>query len=447
MKLTSLVFIFLISTLGFSKTKPEDITAYADAMIQEHLKNEHFIGASVLIEYKGETLIHKAYGKACIELNVPMHTNHVFEIGSVTKQFTAACILKLVENDKLALDDDFTTYVPYDTQGKSITIRQLLNHTSGIPGYTEIVEFWDLSYHSYDRDTLLRMVESHGLDFVPGTSIKYSNTAFFILGLIIEKVSGMTYEEYLQQEIFDLLGMQSSYYCSQSTIIPNKAYGYDLSPSGYVQKMYIDHTWPYAAGSICSTTGDLLIWMKALHHGKVLSENSYKAMTTPEKLSNGRSLRYGFGIANYMYEGQRCIGHTGGIPGFLSVTRYYPEHDLYAICLLNSIGEVGAGEVADDLSFELIDKKPFETVKQKIDPKEVNGEYRGVFGKDTIRYEIQAFKNGLVFTNIDNGLVDSVTTYIGNYQWRDGSEIITVKDGKYLVETVVMNYEFVRVEE
>ncbi|MEJ0054462.1 MAG: serine hydrolase domain-containing protein [Bacteroidota bacterium] len=219
--------------------------------------------------YKGdEKLLLKGYGFADLEFDVKMPPDASFEIGSVTKQFTSAAILQLVEQGKISLDDDFTKYVKFDTKGKKVTVRQLMNHTSGIKGYTELDVFETLMSHKYKRDTLLRIVEKEKFDFEPGEALIYNNTAFFILGFIIEKVSGTTYEDYVQRNLFEKAGMTHSFYCNETKVVKNRAHGYNMGEVKLRRADYIDHNWPYAAGSLCSTPEDLVKWNNALHHGR-----------------------------------------------------------------------------------------------------------------------------------------------------------------------------------
>ena len=213
---------------NMSRTLP--IETFADSLIQSHIDSSNISGAGIFVAQNGKTLIHKGYGMAELEFGIPMPEDASFEIGSVTKQFTSAAILMLEKEEKLSLDDDFTKYVDFDTKGRIVTINQLLNHTSGIPGYTEIDEFENLAYQQLDTDTLLRIVESKKFLFEPGENLIYNNTGFFLLGLIIEKTSGKTYEEYLSEKIFRPLGMDNTYYCSSKKERKKKAYGYGYTP-------------------------------------------------------------------------------------------------------------------------------------------------------------------------------------------------------------------------
>ena len=254
-----------------------------------------------------DTLLLRGYGYADLEWEVPTPPDAAasYEIGSVTKQFTAAAVLKLVDEGRIDLDADVTEYLPdFDTQDHPVPVRRLLDHTSGIQGYTEMPVFGDLMRDPLPRDSLVSLVEAEPFLFEPGTGQIYNNSAFFLLGLIIEEISGDSYEAFVQTRLFEPLGMDRSYYCSVSDIRARRAHGYDAGPDGLQRKAYLDHTWPYAAGSLCSTAGDLVRWNQALHGGRVLSAASYEAMTTPLPLLDGTELEYamGLGIGVRAYE-------------------------------------------------------------------------------------------------------------------------------------------------
>src|SRR5262249_20944069 len=286
-------------------------------------------GGSVSVQLRGETLAAKSYGVADLELDVPMPSDASFEIGSVTKQFTAASILLLAERGKLSVDDEVTRFLPdYPTHGQRITIRHLLNHTSGIRGYTELPELGDLMKLKKPRETLVTLFGDKPLDFNPGEALVYNNSAYFLLGLIVEKVSGQTYAEFVKSNLFDKVGMPGSYYCSESAVHRHHAHGYATDNGTLVLKGFISHVWPYSAGLLCSTAADLSAWLAALHGGRVLSADSYRAMTTPGSLADGTKVRYGFGVGVAQLNGRRAVFHGGGINGFLSEAEYFPDSGL-----------------------------------------------------------------------------------------------------------------------
>ena len=410
--------------------------AFSDSLFQTNVDSAYIAGASVIVYQKGERLLDKTYGYANLELAVPMPENASFEIGSVTKQFTSAAILKLVEEGKLSLDDDFTQYLDFDTNGRLITINSLLNHTSGIPSYTELPEFGDIMSHRYDRDTLLRLVEQNDFLFEPGEALIYNNSAYFFLGLIIEEISGMSYEDYLREKFFIPLGMNNTYYSSTSKVFPNRAYGYDYTENILNQKLYLDHTWPYSAGSLSSTADDLLIWMKALHERKVLGEKSYDILTTPGCLNDGTRVRYAMGLVNYMNFGYKEIGHGGGIPGFLSETKYFPDEDLFIICLINTMGPKGAGYFAEELLWELLDKHEFDHVEVDIDLNALLGIYTGQSRGQATSIEVNVQSNSITISTVGQSKVDTLKIYLGDSTWSDGNSLIKIKNNEYLRDDI-----------
>lgn len=413
---------------------------YADSLFQESVDSSQIAGGAILVFQNGEKLLKKSYGYASIELTVPMPENAQFEIGSVTKQFTAAAILKLVEAKKLSLEDDFTDYIPFDTKGRKITINNLLNHTSGIPSYTEIREFWDLSIQEHPRDSLVRLVERNDFLFEPNEALIYNNSAYFFLGLIIEKVTEQSYEEFLKQEFFEPLGMNSTNYCSNSKVVKNKVYGYNYSPNGLQQKPYLNHTWPYSAGSLCSTTEDLLIWMRALHTGKVLTEPMYQTMISPDNLNDGTSVSYAKGLVNFSNFGHNEIAHGGGIHGFLSDTRYFPEEDLYIICLINTTGPRGGSFFAEEITWKLLDKKEYKQVELDSDFTNIQGTYTGAVRGANVSLEVKSIKNGITLQAVGNDQIDTLKVYIGNNTWMDGNDKITIENNEFRKNNIYNYY-------
>lgn len=416
-----------------------DLETHVDSLFQSSIANAEIAGGTVLVFQQDSTLLKKLYGMASLELSVPMPEDAQFEIGSVTKQFTAAAILKLVEDGALALEDDFTEYLPYDTKGRKVTINNLLNHTSGIPSYTEIPEFWELAIEDRPRDTLVRIVEQHDFLFEPNEASIYNNSAYFFLGLIIEQVTGQSYEDYLRQEFFVPLGMHHTQYCSNSEVVKNKVYGYEHAADGLRQKGYLNQKWPYSGGSLCSTAEDLRKWLTALHGGKVLSEESYRSMITPDTLSNGARLNYAMGLVNFQNYGHHEISHSGYINGFLSDTRFYPDDDLYIICLLNTTGPKGAGFFANGAIWNLLDKKEYPKRELDIDVAEIVGHYSGVMRNGTRRLEVKSIEDAITVREEGNKHVDTLKVYVGNNSWMVGNNKVTIKDNAYHINS---NYNY-----
>ncbi len=392
------------------------IAATIDAIVEAPIKAGTVAGASVAVVRGSDTVVMKGYGFADLDLDVPTPPRATYEIGSITKQFTAASILLLAEQGKLSLEDEITKFLPdYPTQGNRISIRRLLNHTSGIKGYTELPEFRELSMLKKPRQDLVKLFGDKPFDFKPGEAQIYNNSAFFLLGLIIEKAAGKSYAEFVQENLFDRVGMKDSYYCSERTIRKNRAHGYDTDRTGLVLKAYLDHTWPYAAGSLCSNTLDLVAWNKALHGGKVLNPDSYKEMTSPGLLNDGTKIRYGMGISLSDTGGRRTISHGGGINGFLSESEYYPDDDLVIVVLLNTAGPVSPRDLARQIGEAVLGKAPDRSRPFEGDPAQFAGLFTGQGRGRPIAVRIEAKGTAITFTNtVTAGSPAEILNYYGD---------------------------------
>ncbi len=242
-----------------------------------------FMGA-VLVAEGDKLLLNKGYGQAVVEWNIPNAPDVKFRLGSLTKQFTATLILLLQQDGKLDIHDPVSKYLPDSPKTwEKITLADLLGHTSGIPNFTNDKEFgtWRMNAHTHEEQ--LAFFRNKPLDFEPGTKFDYSNSNYEVLGVIVEKVSGKTYEEMLQERIFGPLGMKNTGLDHDDLVLPKRAEGYSPGPKGLVVARSESMTVPWAAGSLYSTTGDLLLWEHGLFGHKILNEASLKLMTTPGK--------------------------------------------------------------------------------------------------------------------------------------------------------------------
>lgn len=294
-------------------------------------------GGIALVVKEGTVLYRKAFGMADMELQVEMSPENIIRIGSNTKQFTAAAILKLFEEGKLSLQDPITKYLPeYPTQGYTITIEHLLTHTSGIKSFTEM-KTWtdDLKKMQYTPKEKIDFFKNEPMDFAPGTQYKYNNSGYIILGYIIESVSGKSYAAYIDDTFFKPIGMQHSFYGSTTDIVKNRAKGYQKQNGNYKNADFLDMSNPYAAGSLISTVDDLYIWYKAVLNGKVLSEASLKKAHSSYKLKDNSLTGYGYGWNVNNILNNKAISHSGGITGFLTFSLYLPEKDIFVAVFSN----------------------------------------------------------------------------------------------------------------
>lgn len=320
--------------LSASSVFAQDV-ARMEQIVQSYVTAGTFMG-TVLVARDGNVVLDKAYGMANLELDVPNTPDTKFRLGSITKQFTAASILLLEERGKLKIDDRVKTYLPdAPASWDRITVRNLLTHTSGIPNFTSLSDYNTIKLTSRSAAAAVAAVRDRPLDFGPGEQYSYSNTGYVALGDIIEKVSGQSYEAFLQENIFTPVGMKDSGYDSNTAVIKHRASGYNRLPNGrYVNSGYINMTIPHAAGALYSTTRDLLKWEQALFAGKVVTKASLERMTTPFKND------YAFGLVSSTNKGRRVIAHDGGIDGFNTSMVYYPETKTVVVALSNVAGNV-----------------------------------------------------------------------------------------------------------
>ena len=331
--LAALIFV----AFSFAAPQAAPIAADLDALLSA-VYTADGPGAAFLIWKDGQVLVRKAYGLADLELGVRMEPDMVFRLGSMTKQFTAAAILMLMERGQIALSDPITRFLPdFPMQGKTITIENLLTHTSGIQSYTDLDEFGPLMRKDVTVPEIIALFKDKPLEFAPGERWKYNNSGFFLLGAIIEKVTGMSYEAFLRKNIFDPLGLKHTYYGNATRIIPRRVPGYGPGQdNGFSNAEYLSMTSPYSAGALLSNVDDLAAWNAALLAGKVLKPETLARAWTAYKLVDGSSTSYGYGWAVASYEGHRMIMHGGAINGFLADGILYPEDKMFVVLLTNS---------------------------------------------------------------------------------------------------------------
>ncbi len=328
------------------------LIAAIDSVAAEGIEEGRAAGMSIAVVRNGEPVLVKAYGSADLELNVATPPDAVYEIGSVTKQFTAVALLMLVDDGVVSLDDDFSKWFPdYPLHGRRIPVARLLDHTSGIKGYTEMQAFGSLATQALPQDSLIALVAAEPFDFEPGDALIYNNSAYFLLGKLIEKASGKSYEEFVEERLFAAVGMTNSRYCHKEELTPLRVKGYQPDPDGSLRPAnYLDHRWPYAAGSLCSTASDLATWNDALHGdgagGELLTAESYRSLITPGSLNDGTPVRYAKGLMITRRDGRPRIAHGGGIFGYVSELRYLPEAGLSIAVLINTAGPVSPSAIA-----------------------------------------------------------------------------------------------------
>jgi CubicO group peptidase (beta-lactamase class C family) len=361
--LLSLVFLLLsVQIHAYSRDKISKI----DALIQVYNDYGQFNG-SVLVAESGKVIYKKGFGLANIEWNIPNKPDTKFRLGSITKQFTSMLILQLVEQGKIDIQGKLSDYLPYyrkDT-GSKVTIHHLLTHSSGIPSYTSIPNFFeDMSRDPYPVEEFVKKYCSGDFQFETGSRYVYNNSGYFLLGAIIEEITGKTYEEVLNEKIFLPLGMENSGYDRHGPVIPNRASGYSNAFDGYTNAPYLDMSLPYAAGSLYSTVEDLYLWDQALYTEKLLSAKMKELMFTPHIANYG----YGWGIRQKSLPDSKekltSISHGGGINGFNTLIERLVD-DKHLIVLLNNTPGANLGQMSDAI-IRILYGKPFDFPKKSI---------------------------------------------------------------------------------
>jgi CubicO group peptidase (beta-lactamase class C family) len=337
-----LLFALILATSSVIAPAAPPPAERMDQIARYYVDAQQFMGA-VLVTHGDEVLFSKAYGAANLEWNIPNTLDTKFRIGSMTKQFTASGVLLLEERGKLGLDDPIKNYyASAPASWDKITLRHLLGHTSGIPNYTNTPDFGRMSSWHATPTELVERVRDKPLEFEPGAQMRYSNTGYVLLGMVIEKASGTSYQAFLKQNIFDPLGMKDTGYDDNSTVLPRRAAGYTPSANGISNAIYVDMTTPFAAGALYSTAPDLQRWELALFGKRLISAASLDAMTTKGKGD------YGMGLFIGTESGRRRFEHGGGIPGFNAKMSYYPDTGVAVIALSNLNGP-GPDDIVDKL--------------------------------------------------------------------------------------------------
>ena len=360
-KLTIFTAILLLSLQGAAPA--QDHAAKIQEVLTLAHKYKQFNGSALVAE-NGKVVYKGAFGLANMEWNIPNTPDTKFRLGSITKQFTATLTMQLIEQGKIKLDAKISDYLPDYRKdiGQKVTIHHLLTHTSGIPSYTGQPGFLEnVSRNPYKVDDFVKKYASGNLEFEPGSKYAYNNSGYFLLGAIIEHVTGKPYEQVLKENIFDPLGMNNTGYDHHDTIIPKRATGYSKTPDGYTNAAYLDMSIPYAAGSIYSTVEDLYLWDQALYTDKLLSAQSKASMYKPFL----EDYAYGWVVQNASFKQNgkdiQVIRHGGGINGFTTtIVRFPQEKNL--IVMLDNTGTGYLDPLSDSIA-KILYNQPYEQPK------------------------------------------------------------------------------------
>ncbi len=385
-------------------------------------------GATVIVIKDGKVLLRKAYGLANLSTKEALQADHVMRLGSITKQFTAVAILQLIEAGKIALNDPVSKFFPdYPASGKLVTIEHLLTHTSGIPSYTGKPGFMAKSMTDISVSEMVDSFKNDALEFEPGTAYKYNNSGYFLLGAIIEKVSGETYANYVAKHIFTPLDMNNTAHEGHERSQQARAQGYSQLGDVFDPSMKISMTQPYAAGSIASTVDDLAKWDAAITAGKLLKADSWQRAFTSYKLKNGQVTNYAYGWGVGQFEGQTMLSHGGGIPGFSTYALRLPKDKVFVAVLHNADRGLPQPEmIATRLASAAIGKPIPEFKAITLDEK-ILDQYVGVYKiDDKNRRFVTREGNKLVMTRTD-GPRTELQAYAQNAFFKDQNSLLRVE--------------------
>jgi D-alanyl-D-alanine carboxypeptidase len=348
----------VVAAPGLIAAKPAGQWTPVDAMARKMVGERLAPGMQICVRRRGATVFSRGFGEADLETRTPMTPATVCRIGSVSKQFTAAGVLLLAQDGKMGLDDPLSRFLPDFPNADRLTIRRLLSHTSGLGNYTETTPpelIWQMARTDRNTDQMLDLMRaaSAKLLFEPGTNYRYSNTGFVLLGIVIEKVSGLSYRDFMQGRLFTPLGLARTAVDDVAEVVAGRAVGYTddpKAPTGFDNASFTSMTFPGGAGALRSTCGDLCAWHEALLGGKVLQPAMLKAMLTPITLNDGAlpmqtnrkgertPVRYGFGIGLNPADGHASISHGGSIQGFGSFLETLPDDKTTMALIINTDG-------------------------------------------------------------------------------------------------------------
>ena len=309
--------------------------AAIDSIARQMIAARKAPGMAVVVLRGNDTVVARGYGVADLASTRTVDASSIFRVGSITKQFTAAMVLQLVGAGKVRLDDSLHRFLAeLAGPARNATIQQLLTHTSGIPNYTELGWFRQRGRRAIPRAEMIRLLDTEPLRFAHGTQWAYDNSGYYLLGAVIERVTGESFASHLRRAIVTPLALRHTGYCDASDGVAATVTGYDLEGGAFDAVAPVDMANPFAAGALCSSAGDLARWMTALLAGRVVPDSLLRRMLTPVQV-DGRRAPYGYGMELTELGGQRRIGHGGSLPGFDGYVAHYPDEKLTVVVLTN----------------------------------------------------------------------------------------------------------------
>lgn len=326
------------------------LAARVDSIARHFLRVEAVSGFTLGVLRGRDTIVLRGYGMADREANRAASPSTSYQLGSITKQFTAAAVLQLVEQKRLSIDDSVGAILPQYPTWRGITIRQLLNHTSGIVPFNTSPQWLPRRMESLPTDSVLGLVAGLPLAFPSGARSAYSNTGYLLLGRVVQERSGLTLDEYFRTHFFGPLGMLSGRYCDNTPVSVHDARGYTHSPAGFVEPELLDMGSFGGSGALCMSVPDFLRWQVALTSGRIVSSSWYWEMRGADTLSNGRPTRYGWGLIPSTIEGHDVVSHGGDTYGFGAEQLWFPDDSLRVVVFANTYGVGLSSQLAGDVA-------------------------------------------------------------------------------------------------
>jgi CubicO group peptidase (beta-lactamase class C family) len=374
----------------------DELQAQVDAIARQAVGSPQGVGLSVAVLRDGQTLLERGAGLADLEFEAPANADTMFRIGSITKQFTAALVMRQVEAGALSLDDPLTKFFPeWPEPGDRVTIRHLLQHTSGIKSYTAIQSFMEGFQHDRTNDEMLAVFRDEAWDFEPGAEWRYNNSGYYLLGVILEQITGATWAAQINALAVEL-GLERTMADNNDAVLANRAQGYAWSGDAFVNDRFISPTVPGAAGAMLSTAGDLVRWSELLATGKVVSAESYAQMTTPTELNDGSTFPYGFGLMAEPFEERDAVGHGGGIFGFNSFLLRIPGEGGLTVAVISNSEVLQSDVVSAKILRAALGVEAPQAAPADAD---MLASVQGVYRIEAVGLEVKVFeRDGALFT-------------------------------------------------
>jgi D-alanyl-D-alanine carboxypeptidase len=362
-------FVALAATTVAPLRTAEDLGATIDAIATDALK-QPIAGVSITVARRGQPTFARGYGRANLEHDVPVTVDTVFHIDSISKHVETAAALKLVEAGQLSLEDDVRKYVPdAPTQGKRVTISQLLAHTSGLYNFTSLPDADANETRDWTHEQVFALFKDKPFDFEPGRRWRYTNSGFYLAGVAIERAAGVPYARYVKDAVFGPAGVTTASLCTAHDSVANLASGYATVKGSLVPGPRMTWSLPFAAGSICATSSDLVRWEIALNAGRVISTANLRRMRAPTRLSDGTEIDYGLGTRIGSFLGHRVVGHTGSGGGFTSILQSFPD-DGVTIAVLSNTAGAPVANVASRIASAVLGTRSHDLLDLAVPPDE-----------------------------------------------------------------------------